>query len=95
MSNSSPLHTTSYLVHLDSRRCAELPSALLDEAGIVASSQELVAYADGPGRVILEDPAVLLGALQKSVAAQKREKHMRGSLADRLLEDRRDDKSLR
>ena len=61
----------------------------------MAGSQELVARVDGPGRVVLEDPTALLGALQKSVAAHKRERHLRGSLADRLLEDRRDDKSLK
>ena len=95
MSKPSPLHTTSHLVRLDGRRRLNLPSALLEEASIMAGSQELIAYVDGPGRVVLEDPTALLGALQNSVAAHKRERHIRGSLVDRLLKDRRDDKSLR
>lgn len=49
---------------------------------------------NGPGRVVLEDPTALLGALQKSIAAHKRDQHVRGSLVDRLLKDRRGDKSL-
>ena len=61
----------------------------------MVGSQDLVAYVDGPGRVVLEDPTALLGALQKSVAAGKHERHIRGSLVDRLLEDRRNDKSLK
>ena len=61
----------------------------------MVGSQDLVAYVDGPGRVVLEDPTALLGALQDSVAAHKRERHIRGPLLDRLFEDRRDDKSLK
>lgn len=61
----------------------------------MAGSQELVAHVEGPGRVVLEDPTALLGALQDSVAAHKRERHLRGSLVDSLLDDRRDDKSLK
>ena len=86
---------TSSLVRLASRRRPTLPSALLEEAGIMAGSQELGARVDGPGRVVLEDPTALLGALQKSVAANKSERRLQGSLVDRLLEDRRDDKSLK
>lgn len=95
MNKSSVPHEASYSVRLDGRRRPTLSSALLEEAGIMAGSQELVAYVDGPGRVVLEDPSVLLGALQKSVAARKHERHIRGSLVDRLLKDRRDDKSLK
>ena len=61
----------------------------------MVGSQELIAHVEGPGRVVLEDPTALLGALQDSVAAHKRERHLRGSLVDRLLDDRRDDKSLK
>ncbi len=95
MKKPSLAHTTSYPVRLDDRRRPTLPSALLEEAGIMAGTQELIARVDGPGRVVLEDPTALLGALQKSVAERKRERHVRGSLVDRLLEDRRDDKSLK
>ena len=87
--------TASYPVRLDNRRRPTLPSALLEEAGIVVGSHELVARADGPGRVILEDPVALLAALQESVAASKRVHKIHGSLVDRLLQDRRDDKSLK
>ena len=95
MNKSSLSHMTSYPLRLDARRRPTLPSALLEEAGITIGSQELVARVDGPGRVVLEDPTALLVALQKSVAALKRERHIRGSLVDHLLEDRRDDKSLK
>jgi hypothetical protein len=95
MNKSPDSHKISYAVRLDGRRRPTLPTALLEEAGIMAGSQELVAHVDGPGRVVLEDPTALLGALQKSVAAHKQERHIRGSLVDRLLEDRRDDKSLK
>lgn len=95
MNKSSLSHMTSYPVRLDGRRRPTLPSALLEEAGIMADSQELVARVDGPGRVVLEDPTALLGALQKSVAAHKRKRHIPGSLVDHLLEGRRDDKSLK
>ena len=95
MKNSASSHKTSYSVRLDGRRRPTLPSALLDEAGIMTGSQELIAHVEGPGRVVLEDPTALLRELQNSVAAHKRERHIRGSLVDRLLEDRRDDKSLK
>lgn len=95
MNEPSPSSVTSYSVRLDSRRRPTLPTALLEEAGILASSQELVARVDGPGRVVLEDPTALLGELQRSAAARKRERHIQGSLVDRLLEDRRNDKSLK
>ena len=95
MTEPSISHVTSYLVRLDGRRRPTLPSALLEEAGILDGSRELVARVEGPGRVVLEDPTALLEALQKSVAVRKRERHIRGSLVDLLLEDRRDDKSLK
>ena len=85
----------SYPVRLDNRRRPTLPTALLEEAGISVGLQELVARADGPGRVVLEDPAALLAALQENVAAHKRNRKMDGSLVDRLLQERRQDKSLK
>ena len=86
---------TSYPVRLDNRRRPTLPSALLDEAGIVVGSHELVARADGPGRVVIEDPVALLAGLQETVAASKRTQEIHGSLVDRLIQDRRNDKSLK
>lgn len=88
-------HLTSYPVRLDARRRPTLPSALLEEAGIMVGSQELVARVDGPGRVVLEDPAALLASLQERVAAEKPTRTIRGSLVDHLLEERRNDKSLK
>ena len=85
---------TSYRVRLDERRRPTLPPALLEEAGIAAGPHELVARVEGPGRVVLEDPAALLANLHKAVAAGKRERKVGGSLVDRLLEDRRHDTSL-
>lgn len=94
MKKPSLAHMTSYPVRLDDRRRPTLPSALLEEAGIMAGTQELIAHVDGPGRVVLEDPTALLGALQKNVAERKHERRIRGSLVDHLLQDRRDDTSL-
>ncbi len=85
---------TSYPVRLDNRRRPTLPSALLEEAGIVLGSHELVARADGPGRGGLEDPVALHAALQETVAANKRARKIHGSLVDHLLQGRRNDKSL-
>lgn len=48
-----------YRVRMDGKRRPTLPAALLDEAGI-DPAHELVAYADGHGRVVLEDPTVML-----------------------------------
>jgi hypothetical protein len=95
MNETSFSFVTSYLVRLDARRRPTLPSALLAEAGILVGSQDLVARVEGPGRVVLEDPTVLLGELQKSVAESKLERTIRGSLVDHLLEDRRSDNSLK
>ena len=89
------LLTTSYPVRLDDRRRPTLPLALLEEAGIAVGPHDLIARVDGPGRVVLEDPTALLADLQKTVATSKLEKKIRGSLVDRLLEDRQTDKSLR
>lgn len=77
------------------RRRPTLPSALLEEAGIAMGPRDIVARVDGPGRVVLEDPTTLLADLQKSVATSKLEKKIRGSLVNRLLKDRQNDKSLR
>lgn len=95
MTQTFTSHMTSYPVRLDARRRPTLPSALLEEAGIRADSQELVARVDGPGRVVLEDPAALLASLQASAVAKKPARNIRGSLVDHLLEDRRNDKSLK
>ena len=94
MANSAFTFATSYPVRLDNRRRPTLPSALLEEAGIMLGSQELVARVDGPGRVVLEDPAALLAALQETIAVNKRTRKIRGPLVDHLLHDRREDKSL-
>ena len=89
-----PSFATSYRVRLDERRRPTLPPALLEEAGISAGPRELVARVEGPGRVVLEDPAALLATLHQAVASGKRERRVRGSLVDHLLEDRRHDASL-
>lgn len=84
----------SYRVRLDDRRRPTLPPALLEEAGIRAGRHELVAHVEGPGRVVLEDPTALLGALQEAVAAGKRVRRVQGTLVEELLADRVDDTSL-
>ena len=78
---------TSYRLPLDAKRRPTLPAALLAEAGIDAT-HELVARADGPGRVVLEDPLSVLAAFQAAVVEGKRLHGFEGSLADDLLADR-------
>ena len=87
-------HGASYRVRLDDRRRPTLPPALLEEAGIRAGRHELVAHVEGPGRVVLEDPTALLGALQEAVAAGKRARRVQGTLVEELLADRVHDTSL-
>lgn len=85
---------TAYRVRLDDRRRPTLPPALLAEAGIDAEPHELVAHVEGPGRVVLEDPAALLEALQEAVAAGKKAQHLTRPLADQLISERAADSSL-
>ncbi len=78
---------SSYRLPLDAKRRPTLPAALLAEAGIDAT-HELVARADGPGRVVLEDPLSVLAAFQAAVAGGKQLRGFEGSLAEDLLADR-------
>jgi len=82
----------SYRVRVDTKRRPTLPSALLAEAGIDAT-HELVAHVDGRGRIVLEDPLVVLAAFQDSVARGMREAGQSGSLVEELLADRAADAS--
>ena len=93
---TDPVQTrgASYRVRLDDRRRPTLPPALLEEAGILAGRHELVAHVEGLGRVVLEDPTALLGALQEAVAAGKQTRGVQETLLDGLLADRADDASL-
>lgn len=77
----------SYRIRLDAKRRPTLPHAVLLEAGVDAS-RELVARADGKGRLVLEDPAVLLSEFQARVARGRAEKGSTGSLADELIAER-------
>jgi hypothetical protein len=80
-------YSTGYRVHVDAKRRPTLPAALLAEAGIDAT-HELVARADGLGRIILEDPLEVLAAFQNGVTEGMRELGETGSLVDDLLADR-------
>lgn len=82
----------AYRVHVDAKRRPTLPAALLAEAGIDAT-HELVARADGHGRIVLEDPLEILAAFQNSVADGMRDLGTTGSLVDDLLADRAADAS--
>jgi bifunctional DNA-binding transcriptional regulator/antitoxin component of YhaV-PrlF toxin-antitoxin module len=84
--------STGYRVHVDAKRRPTLPAALLAEAGIDAT-HELVARADGHGRIVLEDPLEILAAFQNSVADGMRDLGTTGSLVDDLLADRAADAS--
>jgi hypothetical protein len=48
----------------------------------------VVVHVEAPGRVVLEDPLVLLAAFQDSVAAALAEAGFEGDLADELIAER-------
>jgi len=91
MSNPGSAVTT-FRVGLDAKRRPTLPAALLREAHI-DPSHDLIARADGEGRIVLEDPVAMLAAFQSAVLAGKAERGFVGSLADDLLADRAADDS--
>ena len=70
-------------VQVDAKRRPTLPAAVIEAAGL-PGSRELVVRADGPGRTVLEDPAVLLAEFQSAVARGKKQDNGDGSyvLAD-------------
>jgi len=86
---------TSYRVRLDSRRRPTLPTALLDEAGIEDEGVELIARAEGLGRIVLEDPLSLLREVQATIAAEMVESHDITDMAMDLIAERQLDTSLR
>ena len=85
---------TTYRVHRDERRRPTLPPALLEEAGITPGARQVIARADGHGRLVLEDPMALLLALQDEVADGKARMGIEVNLVDDLLSDRAGDQSL-
>ncbi len=82
----------TYRLRLDGKRRPTLPASLLEDAGI-DPAHELIARPDGHGRVVLEDPLVMLAAFQDAVAAGKRSLGASGSLVDELLTERAADPS--
>lgn len=84
--------STGYRVRVDGKRRPTLPAALLAEAGIDVT-HDLVAHADGLGRIVLEDPLALLAAFQDDVLAGKGAHGTDGSLVADLLADRAADAS--
>ena len=86
---------TSYRVRLDSRRRPTLPTALLDEAGIDDEGVELIARADGPGRIVLENPLTLLREVQAAIAAEMVDNQDTADLAMELIAQRQLDANLR
>ncbi len=85
---------TSFQLNVDQRRRPTLPIGLLEEAGIPVEIQGFVAYAEGKGRIVLEDPMAMLDRLNEQVLAGMRERGNTGSLVDYLLEERAADTSL-
>jgi bifunctional DNA-binding transcriptional regulator/antitoxin component of YhaV-PrlF toxin-antitoxin module len=81
---------TGHRLRFDAKRRPTLPSALLEEAGI-DTSHEVVAYVDGPGRIVLEDPLVLLAAFQAEVAKELAETGYQGDLSHELIAERATD----
>jgi bifunctional DNA-binding transcriptional regulator/antitoxin component of YhaV-PrlF toxin-antitoxin module len=93
MASDSPVST--FRVRLDTKRRPTLPARLLEDAGL-AGVEELVARADGCGRIVLEDPAAMLSALQDRLAAALETLgESSESIVDSLLADRAADTSLR
>lgn len=78
---------TGYRLRFDAKRRPTLPSALLEEAGI-DTSHEVVAHVEGPGRVVLEDPLVMLAAFQAEVVKGLEETGFTGDLSDELIAER-------
>ncbi len=85
--------TGPYRVRVDHKRRPSLPQQLLDEAG-VGAGQDLIARVEGPGRIVLEDAATVLGRLQAAVREGMAAHGVSGSLADELLAERAADTSL-
>jgi bifunctional DNA-binding transcriptional regulator/antitoxin component of YhaV-PrlF toxin-antitoxin module len=91
---ASDSQVASFHVRLDAKRRPTLPARLLENAGLVGV-EELTARADGPGRIVLEDPAAMLSALQDRVATALEESgETAESIVDSLLADRAADTSL-
>lgn len=78
---------TGYRLRFDAKRRPTFPPALLEEAGIDAS-HEVIAHVESPGRVVLEDPLVLLSAFQAEVAEELAEIGYSGDLSDDLIAER-------
>ena len=55
-------------LQVDRQRRTTIPSAVLAATGIPAGAS-LVARADGPGRIVLESPQLMLARLQERIAA--------------------------
>ncbi len=85
--------TVSFRLRLDGKRRPTLPQSLLDAAG-VGPGQELVAWVEGPGRIVLEDAATYLAGLQAAVRLGREAHGSTGSLADEVLADRAADVSM-
>jgi hypothetical protein len=91
---ASDSRVSAFHVRLDAKRRPTLPARLLEDAGL-AGVGELIARADGRGRIVLEDPAAMLSALQDRVAAALEESgETAQSIVDSLLADRAADTSL-
>ena len=90
----SDVPVTIFQVRLDTKRRPTLPARLLEDAGLVGV-EELVARADGRGRIVLEDPAAMLSELQDRLAAVLEGSGQDAqSIIDSLVADRAGDTSL-
>ena len=78
---------TGYRLRFDAKRRPTFPAALFEEAGI-DPSHEVVVHVEAPGRVVLEDPLVLLAGFQASVAKELDRAGFEGDLADELIAER-------
>lgn len=84
---------SQFQVTLDKKRRATFPAQLLGQAG-VAEDAELIAHAEGAGRIVVETREAIRRRIRERAAVGRRRVGFRGSAADSLLADRESDASL-
>ncbi len=78
---------SQYVLRMDAKRRPTLPAALLEEAALTPGS-ELIARAEGKGRIVLETPDAIKRRVRERAAAGRRRTGRTDSAVDSLLADR-------
>lgn len=84
--------TPQYVLRLDAKRRPTLPAALLAEAALKPDS-ELIARADGAGRIVLETAEAVKRRVRDRAVAGRARTGRTESAVDSLLVDRATDRS--